>query len=418
MIYPIVSVTGTKGKTSIVRALAAVLAPYVDNLLRVDTEGVWLNNRQKFTHQDSKRIWGLAPGNAPGRFMSLLANKSGLGAAILEANLFSSGPSGLGYSAHKVGVFTNVYPEHLGSVKRLQTSRDIAKAKGFIFARISDKGYAVFNADNKYVLSQYGRIPKHKKITKIACSAKGEITSVPADIQIFIRDKQIISLVKGKEKSLGFLTSYKMYIPGFEGSAMNILLILGALTGYFDGNLKRSVVSQLQAYQPDVASGRLVIFESKAGTKVIFDFAHEQKSLQSVATLARELSPDGQIIGVLRLSPTKSDALIEKIAGRISRYYDYFIIYDKVDGKVRLPDSSLSPFRKEKIGHTSKVFSQALIKSGAKRVERIPQEDKALKRAVSLAGRRDVIVFIQGNDAATSLANLQKRFNNQLKRIA
>lgn len=400
------------------RALDAVISPYVGKTLRVDTEGSWLNGRRKFSHQDSKRIWGLAPGNAPGRFLGLLADKTASRAAILETNLFCSGPAGLGYNAHDIGVFSNVYGEHLGSVRRLKTARDIAEAKSFIFSRITQGGYAVFNADNQYVLSQLERIPKTKGVTRVACSAEGKPANALSDIQIYIEDGAVICRQKDKIKALGALTSYKMYLPGFPASAMNVLLALGALTGFFEGELPADVVPKLQAYRPQSEDGRLIVFESKKGARIIFDFAHEQKSLRAVAELGRSLSPNGKVIGVLRLSPTKTEASIKKIAREISGYYDHFVIYDKIDGTTRKPNDSLSPFRAEKTGFISEIFSQALRAAGAAAVERIIEEDRALKRAVSIAGGNDVIVFIQGNDAGASLTSLRRNFNYQLKRVA
>jgi cyanophycin synthetase len=417
MSAPIISVTGSKGKTTIARAIEHIIAPEVEKILRVDTEGAWLNGRQKFSHQDSKRIWGLAPGNSPGRFLSLLAGPADNQAAILEVNLFSSGPAGLGYNAHKVGIFSNVYSEHQGALKRLKGPSDIATAKSFIFSRLDKNGYAVFNADNKYVVSQLSKIPKDKAITRVACSTKSADKALDAEIKIYIKDGEIIYSAKGKEKSLGQLEAYRMHIPGFPATAMNLMLIVGALLGYYGGKLSPTVISRTQQYQPESGDGRLAIFESKKSAKIIFDFAHEQKSLRAVSELARSLSPAGKIIGVLRLSPTKSQSSIERIARHISACYDYFIIYDKIDGITRRPDGSLSPFLQEKTGYISRIFSEALKKNGAAKVERIIDENKALERAIGLADEDDVIVFIQGNSVTTSFANL-KRSLNQLKRIA
>lgn len=418
MDYKIISVTGTKGKTSIVRALDAVLAPYVQKRLRVDTEGAWLNGRRKFTHQDSKRIWGLAPANAPGRFLSLLASKPQSHAAILETNLFCSGPCGLGYNAHNVGIFSNVYAEHLGSVSRLKNVQDIAKAKSFIFSRIDKNGYAVFNADDTHVVSMLGMIPKRKGIRKIACSVSGPVKKIPSEMQLFIEKDEIILLSGTKRRSLGRLDSYKTFLPGFPPSPINILLILGGLIGYFDGKIKPEAIKRLQSYQPEPDEGRMVVFKARTGTRVVFDFAHESESLLAVAKLARSLSPHGRVIGVLRLSPSKTDGLIKQIAAEIASSYDHFVVYDKVDGTSRRPDESLNPFRQEKVGYVSKLFAEALREIGDRPVERIINEEKALKRAISIAKKDDIIVFILGNDAKNSLEILRRSFNGRLRRTA
>lgn len=412
---PILSVTGTKGKTSVVRALDHVLMPTVDYLLRVDTEGAWVNGQHELTHDDSKLIWGLAPANAPGRFITLLAKKAGKRCAVLEANLFCSKACGLGYSTHKVGVFTNVFEDHKGADTTLQTKEDIASAKSFIFSRIGNEGYAVYNADDSLITAQLKRLPSKKLVTKIACSLNEVKTG---DINLYVNEAGEIVCNGSKTKyDLGQVADYKMYKPGFEPSAYNVLLVIGALIGYFDDKVPEAVIDSLKAYEPTEESGRLVTFKTEDGRYVIFDFAHEKESLKEITKLAKHLSPKGKIIGVLRLSPTRTDDLVTETAKAIANDFDTFVIYDKIDGKTRLPSDKHNPFRQEKVGYVSKLFADMLKAETKSDVFHIIEEEAALKKAASLARPEDVIIYVQGNNPKISLQLLYKTFNNKLQRI-
>lgn len=410
---PIISVTGTKGKTSTVRALDYVLQSTADNLLRVDTDGAWLNGKQQFTHNDSKEIWGLAPASAPGRFITLLAKKPNA-LAILETSLFCSKACGLGYSNHKVGVFTNVFEDHKGADNSLQTKEDIAVAKSFIFSKISNNGYAVYNADNLLVVSQLNRVPRKKTVTTIACSLTKSKTE--ADITLSVDKDNNILVDDLSNMKLGKITDYKMYVSGFSPSAYNILFVIGALIGYFDKSVPSKVITTLKNYQPTEENGRLVTYKTKDKYFIIFDYAHEKQSMIEVAKLAKRISPTGRVIGVLRLSPTRTDDLIKETAHSIVNCYDTFVIYDKIDGKTRKPNKKLNPFKPEVVGKISKIFVDALKNSGAKNVFMEIEENRALKKAASLATTGDVIIYVQGNDSETSLKYLRETFNN-LQRI-
>lgn len=408
MSVPIISVTGTKGKTSVLRALSAVLSPYIDHILRVDTEGAWLDGELKLSHTDSKRLWGLAPGNAPGRFITYLAGLKGSAIALLEANVFSSKACGLGYSHHLVGVFTNVYSDHIGADYKLDSEQSIAAAKSFIFSRISKNGYAVYNADDELVLSQVNKISKKKNITKISCSLKG-VPSDDADIKIYLESDNVLIEEPSASYKVGPLDSFAAYVPGFEPSIMNIMLTIGALRGYIGQKLDGKIINSLQAYRPNEEDARLIIFNTPQRVKVILDFAHEEESLKAVAKLARQLSKQGRVIGILRLSPTKDAEAIERVAEKIYGSFDRFIVYDKIDGSHRKPDNSLDPFREEKTGYISKLFADSLNEKGAN-VQRIIDEAGAIARARAIAEANDVIVHIYGNDPKYSLGLLRKNF--------
>jgi cyanophycin synthetase len=163
MHIPIICVTGTKGKTTTVAIIHDILRALGKNTLKVDTTGHFINGQRRSTLDDSKETWRLVPSVCPGRYLWEFhadPNLRNNGVAILESSLGSSSLSGMGYSYHDVGVFLNVFEDHLGSSERIKSRADIAEAKEFIFKRLTkNNGYAVFNADDKLVCEQLKKLP-------------------------------------------------------------------------------------------------------------------------------------------------------------------------------------------------------------------------------------------------------------------
>src|SRR5665811_1639645 len=97
---PIISVTGTKGKTTTVFVIDDILRKLGYNVVKVDTTGHFVNGKRKSTLDDSKRVWHLVPSVCPGRYLWEFFSHPELcekGVAVLECSLGSSATSGLGY---------------------------------------------------------------------------------------------------------------------------------------------------------------------------------------------------------------------------------------------------------------------------------------------------------------------------------
>jgi hypothetical protein len=128
-IIDILAVTGTKGKTTVVRLLGDILSVSHSPVLRVDTSGAYINGELRMGQERSKAIHGLVPTVSPGRMLTLLNDfPLDSAVAVLECSLGCSTSVGLGYRRHKVGIFTNVLEDHLGSKKSLSTKEGLADA--------------------------------------------------------------------------------------------------------------------------------------------------------------------------------------------------------------------------------------------------------------------------------------------------
>jgi cyanophycin synthetase len=421
-----ITITGTKGKSTVSAVLAQVLASVEPNILKVDTSGAYVNGRLAISKQLSQKIWDVVPTVAPGRFLYLLnQNSTGQietanlnhdqlpGLAILEASLGCGTASGLGYYGHNIGVFTNVFEDHLGSRDDLQDRWDIGQSKKFVFSRINHGGTAVFNADDDVVVSLLGTCKQGVKWLPFGVSFKhfdlhGHLAA--GGYAVGVSGFDVVLRHGAVQKSLFDLRQIGWTFQGaYEPSVYNLLAVTAAILAHCNMRLLVTVKRALLASQLDHYGGRLTLLKNQQEVSVLADYAHEKQSLRKIAELANKLkaTESNKVIGVLRLAWDRDEALIKDTAKFIADSYDYFIVYDKIDGYWRRPSKRYRTYQRQfhqKVGKISEQLAGALVKerdSGA--VRRVLREDMALIAAAKIAKPGDVVVFIVNDDIERSI---------------
>lgn len=407
----IISVTGTKGKTTIVRLLDHVLRTLNKTTLVTDTDGHYLNGKMRGSMKDSLNLYGLVPTVSPGRFLYELKGKSNP-VAILETAIGSSGRAGLGYSMHDIGVFTNLYDDHIG--RRIKNRKDLAEHKArFIFNRIAPEGTAVFNADDRYICGQLDKIRAHRDIVLLPFGLDSTAFDIKKHLSngghfVTVEDNWV-GVYRGKRfyKALDLNKIEWAFGGVFLPSVYNILCSFAVVYAYHGYKMpKRDILDSFYSYKLDKAGGRLTVFSGKkSGVRVLLDYAHEKYSLREIASLAKTIS-ENKTSGVLRLAPDRLDTQIDDIAKAIANKFDHIVVYDKLDGvhRGRLVSKKIDLVRE--VGEVSGVLFEGLKKYRKKdsdsAIERILVEEKALMKAISIAKRGDVIVYIpnQGHKQA------------------
>ncbi len=413
----IISVTGTKGKTTVVRALDYVLQKSGGKTLRVDTDGHYINGRQKSTLEDSKKLFMLVPTVCPGKYLLDARKIYPNFTAIFETAIGSSASAGLGYGLHQIGIFTNILEDHLKASKRLQTRMDLAIAKRFIFNRIDVEGTVIFNADDKYVCSQIKAVPKFRKPVyflpvgldfkyfdyKKHLQNDGSLITTKGDWVVIKSKTKIKKIVKVQD----IVWTFNGH---FQPSVFNLMFIIAGLYVHNEGMITKQNLQYLKQYRFDKFGGRLTLLENKKGIKILIDYAHEKFSLEEVANLAKKII-SGKVIGVVRLAPDRQDEIIIETGEYIANKYDDLIVYDKIDGVVRKEYKGRKSFFNRKIGEVSKLFTEGIKKVKKNgQVENIIREDLAIKRASEIAKEGDLVVVICGDDHRRTIKLVQKYF--------
>lgn len=414
-----ICVTGTKGKTTVVNFIAEILqkSQRYDNVLLVNTTGHFLNGVRKSNLKLSLETWGLVPSVAPGRYLyEFLGKEKEKNIAVLESSLGSSTLSGLGYAMHNVGVFLNVFEDHIGSSSRIKNKNDILKAKSFVLDRVFNDSWIALNADDTYVMKGYQKINPKKRTSVVLFGLDLEKTvydKYPCEGYVTIENEWIVFHSHKSDKKIK-VVRYKDISWTMDGnftpSLYNAMAIVGAIVCLQKGTVLPNLGKYLRESHMPEDGGRLTKFMSPDGVTIIADYAHEKFSLKGVGQMAKKMTePGGKVIGVVRLAYDRSDKLIKETGNYIAQSYDYFIVYDKIDGYWRKAKPIQNNLFVQENGKISKLFSDSLLEKNPS-VERIVREDKAVQKAAKIAKKGDVVVCIVNDDITRSISFIKKYF--------
>ncbi len=409
----IISIAGSKGKTTVTRLLAHTFLKRRRNTLHVDTDGHSYNGRQRSTMEGSKKLYGLVPTVSPGRYLRSLKGVRN-GVAVIEtaigcANIYG----GLGYRFHHIGIFTNVYEDHIGEGIKDRDQLAELKAK-YIFRRIYPGGTAIFNADDPYVVDQLFRVPEECTLLPVGIDfsefdiAKhlkkgGRAVTIKNDVIYTLRGDREFPWLDTKSIPWTFQANF---VP----SLYNLMFVMGAVFAENDFKMPNRIADRIKSFKLE-GGGRLRLLESnKTGIKVLVDYAHEKYSLRKVGQLASKLA-EGKTIGIIRLAPDRTDKLLRDTGRYIANNFDVIIVYDKIDGVLRDEVQNVRTGQIRKTGEVSRIVYEAIKKAQSKKheVHQDIVEADAIAHAFDIAKRGDIIVHIVNDDHKRSESMIKKK---------
>jgi cyanophycin synthetase len=138
---PVVSISGTNGKTTTTRLIAHVLATAGRRVGATTSDGIVVRGELV----EAGDWTGPAGAGA-------ILGRSDLDVAVLETARGGILLRGVGYESNEVGVITNVSSDHL-DVQGIHTLPELAEVKGVICRITRPDGWVVLNADDHHVAS-------------------------------------------------------------------------------------------------------------------------------------------------------------------------------------------------------------------------------------------------------------------------
>jgi cyanophycin synthetase len=167
---PIVSVTGTNGKTTTTRLIAHMAKTAGYKVGFTTTDGIYIQNQM------------VQKGDCTGPVSTEFVLKDPtVDFAVLECARGGILRAGLGFHTCDVGVVTNVAADHLG-LRDINTIEEMARVKGVIPESVMPSGYAILNADDELVSGMarnvkckvaYFSLNENNPLIKKHCNAGG-----------------------------------------------------------------------------------------------------------------------------------------------------------------------------------------------------------------------------------------------------
>jgi len=388
---PLVSITGTNGKTTTTRLIAHTLAISGKKVGMTSTSGVYIDGKCVLKGDNT----------GPASARMVLADKN-VEAAVLETARGGIVKKGLGYDLADVGVIVNISDDHLG-IDGLHNLEDLTFVKALVVEAVKPDGYSVLNADDEMVEYLIGRASGNIMLFSMDKRNPILLNHVKnGGAAAYIEDGKIHICDSTDDRHIMRLEEIPIT---FEGRVdCNIENSLAAVCALFALKIPEEIIrAGLMTFKPDVASnpGRFNIFDM-GDFKVMLDYSHNSAGYNAVAGFIEKMDAT-RLVGVVGIPGDRLDRNIKEVGCISAKVFSKIYIKEDRDLRGRQP------------GEVAKILYEAVIESGYKRenVEVIHSEIKALETAILDAQPGDLIVMLYEEfEPAVDLVN---RFKQELE---
>lgn len=316
---PIISVTGTNGKTTTTRLIAHIMKMHGRKVGTTTTDGIYIQSNLMYK--------GDCTGPESARFV---LRDPTLDFAVLETARGGMVRAGLGYDLSDVGVVTNVASDHLG-LYGIQNLEQMTRLKSIVAENIHQKGYAVLNADDDNVYSMIQNIPCHAALFSMVAANPRIQKHCSGDGIAAVYEDGVIVLRKG---SWSIPVEKVFNIPlSYSGKAVfQIQNVLAATLAAFVQDVPvEEIRASLQTFVPSPAQlpGRMNVFAFDR-YKVIIDYAHNPAGMEAMGKFVTSLGADYSTAIIAGTGDRRDVDLID-YSRMAAEYFDELIIWRDED---------------------------------------------------------------------------------------
>ncbi|MFW6314936.1 MAG: Mur ligase family protein, partial [Desulfohalobiaceae bacterium] len=371
---PIISVTGTNGKTTTIRLIAHIMQLSGKKVGYTTTDGIYIQNRLLYK--------GDCSGPESARFV---LRDPTVDYAVFETARGGMMRAGLGYDLSNVGVVTNVASDHLG-LSGIHTLEQLTRLKSLVAENVQPDGYAVLNADDIHVSSMQENVPCYVALFSMDAQnpsirkhcAAGGIVALYEDGNIILRKGEWAMQV---DRVINIPLTY------FGKAAFQIQNVLAAcLAAYVQGVQVEEIRLGLQTFAPSSAQlpGRMNVFELER-FKVLIDYAHNPSSMEAMGKFVASLGGSWSV-AILAGTGDRRDEDLQDYGRTAAEYFQQVIVW-KDEEYARGRDS-------QEVMDLILAGARSNLKSAL--VEVILDEDQAVEQALQTARQDSIICIFTG----------------------
>ena len=322
---PIISITGTNGKTTTTRLIAHIFRQTSMIVGYTTTDGIYIGDCL------------VEKGDTTGPYSAqVVLRDPTVEIAVLETARGGILRAGLGFDGCDVGIVLNVQADHLG-IGDIDTVEDLANLKSVVVAAAFPSGYAVLNADDPLVSAMASKV-----VAQIA------YFSMIPDNPIVLAHTQQGGLAAVYEN--GYLSIIKGDWTLRIEQAVNIPLTMGGRAPFMIQNaLAASLAAFAQGVKIEDIRAALASFVSSAQQTpgrmnlfnlgkyhVLIDYAHNPAGYKAISAFINSWT-GGEHIGVIGAPGDRRDQDLLELGELAAKMFDWVIIKEDLDRRGREP---------------------------------------------------------------------------------
>jgi cyanophycin synthetase len=326
---PLVSVTGTNGKTTVSRMIAAVLSQTGKTVGLTTTEGIWLG--------DTKIVSGDTTGPWSAR---LILSEPQVEAAVLETARGGIVRSGLGYDWSDVSVMTNIQADHIGQ-DGIQSLNDILRIKSVVAERVTEGGTLVLNADDPLLatLMQHERMqrtPKHVVYFSLTERNPVIVEHLDSGGTAFVANNGLlVECARNRRTAIGAVDDFACTASGT--ARFQIANLLAAIAACRALHIEAETIARtLEGFGDEAHNpGRVNLYDVNGGY-VVVDYGHNIGAFQAICEMTEAWNMRERI-GVVALPGDRSEQSRERAAQAAACGFTRLIIREDNEKRGRAP---------------------------------------------------------------------------------
>lgn len=364
---PIISITGTNGKTTTARLIHKILLSLGYKSGLASTGGIYIGDKS-IKHGDTTGFYSAR---------EVLKNRN-VNVAVLETARGGILKKGLGYKNAKVAIITSISEDHIG-MENIKSVDDLIKIKSLIAEEVSEDGIVV-------IKSIPALVEKFKQNNNVILFNDFEDSLIKEHIErgntaYYVKDDYIVKNCGGIEERIISIKEVPFAFYGISKSNIRNIMVAIIAIEHIDKNISNiiNVVKRLECnIYTNLGRQNIIDFNH---FKMIIDYGHNSEAFNEVFSIASSIS-ERRIVGLITAAGDREDIYIKELGSIAARFCDEIIIKEQPD------------LRGRSKGETARLLKEGAMYTGydEKNIKVILEEEKAILYSLKNANSGDVIV--------------------------
>ncbi|MDQ0190167.1 cyanophycin synthetase [Alicyclobacillus cycloheptanicus] len=365
---PIISITGTNGKTTTTRLIGHGIGQSGKTVGMTTTGGIFIGGEcvstGDTTGPDSARV--------------VLSDPS-VEVAVLETARGGIVRGGLAYDKANVAVMTNIAMDHIGQ-DGVDTIEDLMHIKSLVAECVADDGTVVLNADDERLVA----LSKRLNANIVFCSMTDDNPVLMrhlarGGVGYYVSRGWLVEARGHLTWEISPISEIPLTLGGIaQFQVENCLAAVAAMRAY--GLTRQQIAHALATFSPLADNpGRCVLYRMPGGGHVMLDYGHNPDGFVKIGRWLKRV-PHRRLIGVVGVPGDRADAVIRQSASCLAEVFDAFVVKEDVDKRGR------------REGEVAAILaSQIAKKCPEKPCAIVLSEGEALARAIQDMGQDDIV---------------------------